>query len=269
MKLVFIALAFMSTAALADVLATVGNQQITTEDFSHKMDEIRKQPLVPPTPQQFLEDLVRFDVGVQEAEKLKLQDDPAVKERIRQVLYNTLLERQLGKRIEDIKITENEMRDYYKKNPEIQIAHILLEFKPDASASDRAAVHKRALEVWEDVKKAKRPFDESARMYSEDLATKDTGGDIGYQSRSTLVPALYDFVLGMKAGEVKGPVESPFGYHIVKVIERRSFDAADKHQIHAVLLDEKRTKLFNSYFEKLKKEYKIQVNADALKSLKY
>jgi parvulin-like peptidyl-prolyl isomerase len=252
--------------ALAEVLATVGADKITTEEFNRKLDDVRKQAMNPPSPDQFLEDLVRFHVGTQEAEKLGLQNDPLVKERFKQVLYNALLEKQIGKKVEDIKITEGEMRDYYKKNPEIRLAHILIEIKPNAKADEREAVKKRALEILDDVKKSKRPFEELVRLYTDDLPTKELGGDIGFQSRVTLAPILYDTAMGMKIGEVKGLLETQFGFHIVKLIDKRSFDLADKRQIRAALFDDKRAKIFNDYFDKLKKSYKIEVDKAALKA---
>jgi peptidyl-prolyl cis-trans isomerase C/peptidyl-prolyl cis-trans isomerase D len=266
---------FIATLALicgfhthAETLATVGNAKITTEEFNHKLDEVRKQAMNPPAPDAFLEDLVRFEIGVQEAEKAKLQNDPAVKERMKQVLYNALLEKQIGKHVEDIKITENEMREYYKKNPEVRLAHILIEIKEGAKAEEREAAHKRALEIFDEVKKSKRPFEELVRLYTDDLPTKEMGGDIGFQSRVTLSPVLYEATVNMKVGEVKGLVDTHFGYHIIKLLDRRTFDLADKRQIRAALFDNKRAKIFNQYFEKLKKQYKIDINRDALKSLK-
>lgn len=269
MRAVFLALILScSTTAIAQVLATVGNNKITVEEFNRKLDDIKKQAMNPPTPEQFLEDLIRYEVGAQEAEKMKLQNDPIVKERFKQVLYNSLLEKQLGKKVEDIRITDSEMKEFYKKNPELRIAHILIDMKPNASAEEREVTKKRALEILDDVKKSKRPFEELVKLYSDDIPTKEMGGDIGFQSRVTLLPAIYDVAVNMKEGEVKGLLETRFGFHIIKLIDRRSYDLADKRQIRAALFDNKRAKLFNDYFEKAKKGYKIDVNRDALKALK-
>jgi parvulin-like peptidyl-prolyl isomerase len=269
MKLILATLAFLfATHARAEVLATAGNAKITTEEFNRKLDEVRKQAMNPPAPDAFLEDLVRFELGVQEAEKAKLQNDPLVKERMKQVLYNAILEKQIGKRVEDIKITESEMKEYYKKNPEVRLAHILIEIKDGAKPEERETVHKRALEIFDDVKKSKRPFEELVRLYTDDLPTKEMGGDIGFQSRVTLAPVLYDATAGMKIGDVKGLIDTHFGYHIIKLLDRRTFDLADKRQIRAALFDDKRAKIFNDYFEKLKKQYNVEINREALKSLK-
>ena len=252
----------------AQVLATVGNSKITVEEFNRKLEDIRKQSVNPPTQEQFLEDLVRYEVGVQEAEKAKLQNDPLVKERFKQVLYNSLLEKQLGRPVEAIKINEKEMKEFYKKNPELRLAHILIDLKADAKPEERESTRKRAGEILDDVKKSKRPFEELVKLYSDDLPTKEVGGDIGFQSRVTLLPSIYDVAVNMKEGEIKGLLETRFGFHIVKLLDRRSYDLADKRQIRAALFDSKRAKLFNEYFEKAKKGYKIEVNRDALKSAK-
>ncbi len=254
MKNVIYFLIALAIPAHAQVLATVGNTKITVEDFNRRLEEVRKQALIPPAPEQFLEDLVRFEVGVQEAEKLNLQNDPAVKERFKQVLYNTLLEKQLAGKVGAIKISENDLREFYKKNPELRLAHILIDFKDDAKPADKELARRRALDILDDVKKSKKPFDEISN-------------DIGFQSRLTLAPVMYDAAVTMKAGEIKGPIESRFGFHILKLLERRGFDLADKHQLRAVIMEERRTKIFNDYFERAKKGYKVDVNQEALKSI--
>jgi peptidyl-prolyl cis-trans isomerase C/peptidyl-prolyl cis-trans isomerase D len=254
--------------AAVDVLATAGSATITRADFQRKLDEIRRQTNNPPQPEQFIEDLVRYEIGVQEAEKMNLQNDPMVKERYKQVLYNALLEKQIGQKVESIKINESEMRDFYKKNPELHLSHILIEVKSDAKPEEREIVRKRALEIVTEIKGSKRPFEELAKLYTDDLSTKEVGGDIGFQSRLTLAPLLYDAAAAMKKGEVKGPIETKFGYYILKLNERKAYDMADKRLIRAAVYDEKRAKAFNDYFNKLKKNYKIQVNQCALKTVR-
>jgi peptidyl-prolyl cis-trans isomerase C/peptidyl-prolyl cis-trans isomerase D len=59
-------------------------------------------------------------------------------------------------------------------------------------------------------------------------------------------------------------IETQFGYHIIKVTGRRTFDNANKRAIRAAVFDEKRREVFNEYFDRLKKGYKIQVNKKAI-----
>jgi peptidyl-prolyl cis-trans isomerase C/peptidyl-prolyl cis-trans isomerase D len=268
MKFILIALTLVSAQVYAQVLATVGNNKITVQEFNKKYEDVKRQAANPPTQEQFLEDLIRYEVGVQEAEKMKLADNPLVKERFKQVLYNSLLEEKLGKPVEGIKISEAEMKEFYKKNPELRLAHILIDLKQGAKPEEREATRKRALEILDDVKKSKRPFEELVKLYSDDIPTKEMGGDIGFQSRVTLLPSIYDVAVTMKEGEVRGLLETRFGFHIVKLLDRRGYDLADKRQIRAALFDAKRAKLFNEYFDRAKKNYKIEINRDALKAAK-
>lgn len=264
---VFFIVGLGANAATDPDVASVNGNKISFEDFKKRF-ESAKQAVNPPTADQFLEDLVRFEVGVQEAEKQKLISDPVVKERFKQVLYNALLEKQLSAKVEGINIVERDMKDFYKRNPELRLAHILIDVRANAKPEEREIVKKRALEILDEVKKSKRPFEELVKLYSDDQATKEYGGDIGFQSRVTLLPYIYDAALKMSEGEVKGLIETKFGFHIVKLLDRRSYELADKQQIRAALFEEKRGKLFNDYFDKLKRSYKIETNREALRSLK-
>ena len=68
----------------------------------------------------------------------------------------------------------------------------------------------------------------------------------------------------MNMGEVSGIVETQFGYHIIKMTGKRSYDNANKRAIRIAVFDEKRKDVFNDYFDKLKKGYKIQTNPKLL-----
>jgi parvulin-like peptidyl-prolyl isomerase len=266
-NIILFSVLLFAVSAQAQVVFSVGNTKVTVEEFKKRLADYKTSTFNPPTAEQLLEDWVRFEVGVQEAEKQKMQNDPAVKERYRQVLYNALLEKNLGKKVEQIPINEADMKEYYKHNPEIRLSHIFIEYPIKATAEQHEIARKRALEIYDSVKKElknKRPFEDLVKLYSDDLATKDNGGDMGFQSRVT-VP-FYDTLLKMKVGEVSAPVESRQGYHIIKVTARNSYEDADKRQVRAAVFDEKRAKIFNEYFDKLKKQYHIQVNKDAVKA---
>jgi len=87
---------------------------------------------------------------------------------------------------------------------------------------------------------------------------------MGFQSRVT-VP-FYDSIAKLKVGEITGPIESRQGFHILKVTARNNYEDADKRQIRAAVFDEKRAKIFNEYFDKLKRQYPVKVNREAMKA---
>ncbi|NUN06903.1 MAG: peptidylprolyl isomerase [Bdellovibrio sp.] len=269
MKLIISALLLISATSYAqkatDVVAQVGKKSITVEDFNKKYNEVKSQTVNPPTKADFLEDLIRYEVGLQEAEKRGLQKDPIVLERLDQEMYKALLEKELGPRIQKIQVSDKEMQTWYAKNPELRTSHILIEYKAGATPAQVAEARKRANEIYDEVKKSKRPFEELVKLYSDDALSKQAGGDIGWQSRVTLVPNYYEAASNMKVGEVRGLIESQFGFHVIKLTGRRSFENANKRQLRAAVYDEKRRQIFNEYFEKLKKSYSIKENASAIK----
>ncbi|MFV8256941.1 peptidylprolyl isomerase [Bdellovibrio bacteriovorus] len=269
MKLVISILLLISATAFAqkstDVVAQVGKKTITLEDFNKKYNEVKSQTINPPTKEQFLEDLVRYEMGVQEAEKRNLQKDPIVQDRFNQEMYKALLEKDIGQRVQKIQVSDAEMKAWYAKNPELRTSHILIEFKAGATPAQVAEAKKRATEIYEEVKKSKRPFEELVKLYSDDALSKQVGGDIGWQSRVTLVPNYYEAVANMKVGEITGLIETQFGFHVIKLTGRRSFENANKRQIRAAVFDEKRKQVFNDYFERMKKSYPIKENKGLLK----
>lgn len=256
-------------AAAPTVLATVGQTKIMSDDFMKRYKDIlSKAQYNIPTKEQFLEDLVRYEIGVQQSYKENLQNEPVYKERMRQEMYKVLLEKHLTAPVEKIHLSEKELRDYYEKNPQLRFSHILIEFKPGATEKEKAAAKRRATEIYDEVRKSKRPFEELVRLYSDDLLSKNTNGDLGYHSRVTLGKDYYEALLKMKVGEIRSLIELPQGFAIAKLTERRSFETADPLQVRGAAFEEKRKDIFDAYFNSLKKTYKTSVNRGALDKLK-
>lgn len=251
--------------AQAQVIAVVGNEKITVKDFDKKYKDVQTQSINPPSKGDFLEDLVRFELGVQEAEKKNLRKDPIVQERIKQEIYKALLEKEIGQAVQNISVNEAEMKSWYKDNPEIRTSHILIDVPQKPTADQQKAAAKRAQEIYAKVKSSKQPFEQMVALYTDDPLSKQTGGDVGWQSRVTLFPEYYEAAMKMKINEVHGLVRTPFGYHIIKLTGRKSYENSNKRQVRTAVFDEKRKAIFNKYFADLKKRYNIQMNKSLIK----
>lgn len=247
-----------------DLVATIGTEKLSHREFNRRYAEVQKQTLNPPSKAVFLNDLVRYKMGLQEAKKRGIDKDPLVQERMEQEVYKGLIEKDLAEQIEKIKITETELKDFYQKNPEIRTSHILIETKPNGGNAEIAEREKHAEEVYKDVKTSKRPFEDLAKIHSDDSMTKDNGGDVGWQTRLSLVPEYYNASLKLKDGQVHGLVKTRFGFHIIKLTGRKTYENANKRQLRAAVFDEKRSDLFNKYFDKLKSKYTIKIFAKDL-----
>ena len=258
----------LSTVANSETLATINKKTITLKGFNKRYSVIKSQTINPPAPRVFLEDLLRYEVGLQEAAKMKLQNDPSVRQKINEAIYRGFVEKSIGSTVQKIKVTEDEMKKYYQKNPEVRTSHILIEFAPGSSKKEIQAAKKRATEIYTKVKKSKHPFEDLVKLYSDDALSKTTGGDIGYQTRVTLVPTYYNTVIKMKKGQIKGLVRTRYGFHIVKHTGTRPYAEANKRQLRAAVFDTKRKDVFDKFFTDLKKKYKININKNTLKKIK-
>ncbi|HEY7240763.1 MAG TPA: peptidylprolyl isomerase, partial [Burkholderiales bacterium] len=118
----------------------------------------------------------------------------------------------------------------YGKPEERQASHILIAGKPDASAADKAAAKKKADEIAAEARKNPAQFAELAKKYSQDPGSAPQGGDLGYFARDgSMVKPFEDAVFGAKPGDIVGPIETNFGWHVIKVVavqpgKTRSFD---------------------------------------------
>lgn len=268
-KQILFAITFAALAqqASAQVLARVGNKNITVQQFNQQYNEVKGTTINPPPARKFLNDLIRFEMGVQEAKRLRIENDPQVREAINKVLYKGLLDKVLGQKIEHIQVTQAEMRNYYARNPEIRSSHILIEFKPNSTPAQLAAARKRAYEIYQKVIHSHRPFAQLVKLYSDDNLSRAHGGDIGYQNSITVVPSYYEELLRLKVGQISPPIRTQYGFHIIKETGRRSYREADKAQIRAAVFDQKRKIYFDEYFKSIAHRYRVTTNEKLVKSL--
>jgi parvulin-like peptidyl-prolyl isomerase len=128
-----------------------------------------------------------------------------------------------------VKATQAEIDEYLKTHPEEQVhaRHILISIKsPDAPSEgglDKAQARAKAEEVLKRVK-AGENFESLAKEYSTDPGSKESGGDLGWFGRGRMVPEFEKAAFALQTGQTSEIVESPFGFHIIKVEGRRNGD---------------------------------------------
>ena len=105
-------------------------------------------------------------------------------------------------------------------------------------------------------------FEALARARSEGPSAED-GGDLGFFRRGQMVPAFDRVVYALKEGEVSDPVRTDFGWHVIKVMERRAVDVpkyeALKDQLEEKLRREKTEKFVEQYVQELRQKAVVQV----------
>jgi peptidyl-prolyl cis-trans isomerase D len=139
---------------------------------------------------------------------------------------------------------------------ERRASHILLSAPTTASDADKAAARSRAEELLSQIKQAPQSFAELAKQYSQDPGTADKGGDLGFFGRGAMVKAFEDEIFQMELEEVRGPVQTEFGFHIIKLSAVKAgkivnFDEV-KDQVEEKLRKQKAGKEFGEMAEEFR-----------------
>lgn len=160
----------------------------------------------------------------------------------------------------NIAITDEEVAEYYKKTygnepekgsiNESEIAHILIKKAPGAA--------QLASQIAGRAKKGEN-FAKLAQQHSQDEMTAASGGVLGYFRKGDLVDPLDQAVQNAKVNEVVGPVESPAGLHIIKILNRQE----TKSGISKTYANEIRSILFNQKAEEILKNYLARIKNSA------
>jgi peptidyl-prolyl cis-trans isomerase D len=127
------------------------------------------------------------------------------------------------KYLETVEASDDEIQQYYAAHeadfasPEqVRARHILLKVAPDTSPDLKAEVRKKAEEILARAR-AGEDFATLAKEYSEDTASAQNGGDLGTFPRGRMVQSFEDAAFALEPGQISDVVESPFGFHIIKV----------------------------------------------------
>jgi peptidyl-prolyl cis-trans isomerase D len=153
-----------------------------------------------------------------------------------------------------IKISTEESKKYYDEHPtqfqSRQASHILIAVPPNASAESKAQARSKAEQLYKQVLQNPADFAQIAKNNSQDPGSAARGGDLGFISRGAMVKPFEDAVFQMKEGEIAGPVETQFGYHIIKLdaIKQMGFEEAG-NQIERELKQQQAVKKFNELAE--------------------
>ena len=133
-----------------------------------------------------------------------------------------LLDREQAR--QKVVVPPNDVQRYYNDNiqqyqtPEqVRASHILLE----TAGKNDADVKKRAEEILKQVKSG-ADFAELAKKVSEDKGSKANGGDLDYFGRGRMVPEFEQAAFSMQPGQISDLVKSQFGYHIIKVVDKKA-----------------------------------------------
>ena len=143
----------------------------------------------------------------------------------------------------------------YSTSEQRSVSHILVQVAADASDADKNAAEARAKKIAEQARAQGADFAALARANSDDAGSKANGGSLGWLTKGGMPGAFDDAAFAMRAGEVRGPVKTDFGWHVIKLDElragtRQPFEAV-RPQLEQELVEGGRERAFNELSGKL------------------
>jgi peptidyl-prolyl cis-trans isomerase D len=180
-----------------------------------------------------------------------------------------------------IQVSDEEIQKYYAANmsrfqtpEERRASHILVAAPASASPEEKAKAKALAEDLLKQVKANPKRFGELAAKYSKDPGSAEKGGDLGFFARGLMVKPFDEAAFQMKVGDTIGPVETQYGFHIIRLDAIKPVHTTPLEQVRAQILEELRkpkvTKAFaeaaDSFNNLVYEQYdSLQPAADALK----
>ena len=182
----------------------------------------------------------------------------------RGLVIKELIDKQV---IEKINVLNKELRTYYETNqgsfkqPEqVRASHILIKVSPEADKSQKIGARKKIEEIQNKLKKGE-DFAALAKKFSEGPSS-DKGGDLGYFNRGQMVKSFEKAAFALKPGEVSGIIETKFGYHLIKVVDKKPEHIMKyeeiKDRLRQYLKQQKTKEKLDIFIEELKGKAKVE-----------
>ena len=227
---------------------------VTSEQIDASIDEIKKQNNID-------DDQLREALRAQGMSMANYRADLK-----RQLLRFRVLNIAVGSRVN---VSDEEVKAYYERhmkgaaNVQVRASHVFIAI-PDgadlAVVAEKQALAKKILE------RAKtEDFAKLAREVSDDAATRAEGGDLGFFGRDMLPKPIEELVFAMKPGEVRGPVRADRGFHVIKLVDRKTKDAKPLDDVK----DDIRMQLRQKDMERQTKIYLAELRKKTLVDIRY
>ena len=180
-----------------------------------------------------------------ETDEFKAMMERARKDILAQLAINSVLK--------DITVTDEEMQAFYKENPQhfekgetVHAKHILVDSE------------EKAQDIMNKITAGDIYFEDAAKEFSS-CPSNVQGGDLGEFGKGQMVPEFDQAVFAAEVGKVVGPVKTQFGYHLIKVEDKKDasvtpFDEV-KEQIRANLLQQKQNQAYTEKYKELHDKY--------------
>jgi peptidyl-prolyl cis-trans isomerase C len=196
---------------------------------------------------------------------MKISENDIKKQIKEKLAINALIDMKITQKIV---VTDKETKAFYDNHPDlfkqpeqVRASHILIKVGAGADQQKKSQAMQKIKQIQKELKGG-QDFAVLAKKYSEDKGSSAKGGDLGYFARGQMVKPFEDAAFGMKPNEVSDIVETRFGYHLIKVYDKKPGKILAYDEIKALLIkrlrQEKTQQEAAKYIADLKKDAKIK-----------
>ncbi len=238
-----------------NVIATVNGEDITEADLSFAAEDMQQDLANIPADQRkafLISVLIDMKILAQAARKENLQQSDSYKRRLSFLEDRALRRAYFTDKIAP-QITTETIKQYYdnvvskfEPQEEIRARHILVNSEEDAKL------------IAKEIENGK-PFEIAALENSTDQSAKN-GGDLGFFTRKDMVEPFSNAAFALEIGKVSEPVQTQFGWHLIRVEEKRMSSPPSFEQIKGQIQQQLLIEAFNKEIQNLKENTKIEIS---------
>ena len=246
----------LERAIVATVMTTEAEKQeitVSSEELDENISDLKKQF---ESEEEFKESLAAQGIDEQKIRALMKES----------LLHRRLLEANVK---EGDTPTEDAVKKFYDDNPKYfqepercKASHILLRISADTTGEQKETIKNKLIALKADIENEKISFEEAAKNNSEDPGSGRNGGELGYFTRERMVKPFADAAFSTSVGEMSDIVESEFGYHLIKVTDRKDARTVPleeaKEKISEYLSGKAHQEAIEKYIDSLRDNAKIE-----------
>lgn len=213
----------LTSCGSGDEVGKVGGRSVSRAEFEAYL-QLQKVPASDPARRaQALDAYLQREAMADAIEAAKVLDRQVLEAEVHEFKKDALLERYFDRYLAD-KVTDEAVENFYTTHARefeerrVHVAQVLFRTGHVGSTADKAAVRARAEETLSKLRGG-ADFAKTAESASDDKVSNGRGGDLGWIKEGGVHPAFSESAFGLAPGELSGLVETPFGYHIIRLIE--------------------------------------------------
>lgn len=242
------------------ILAKVNGQPVTSEEvdaYIASMGQNGARYNNPDGRKLVLEQLINKKLFLCDAAKNLYEYDPKFKAELAKLKEDMLANFAIAKAVSEVKVTDEEAKKFYEDNQAelvsgevVNASHILVDSE------------EKATELLADINGGKISFEDCARANSS-CPSSEQGGNLGEFTRGQMVPEFDEACFSMAVGEIRGPIKTQFGYHLIKLNSKKEAEPIKfeqvEMQIKEKLMQDKHQAAYKSKINQLKILFPVDI----------